>query len=85
MACRIDIAARLDEEVKDHELTRIDLGWARACCFSWQTACQEAWSNVNHLSAQVTHLEQMLSAAHTRNLQLSIENGRLNLTIRHLV
>lgn len=75
----------LEEETANHDVAKTELDRYRECCRSWETAYNAALANITQLSARVSYLEKMLCAAQIGNQQLTVENGRLNLTIRHLV
>jgi len=85
MAESKDAYILLEEERAKHEATKAELEQCRNCCERWESAYNASSAIVTQLSAKVSYLEMMLCAAQTRHLQLMTENGRLNLTIRHLV
>ncbi|KJK85045.1 hypothetical protein H633G_11122 [Metarhizium anisopliae BRIP 53284] len=84
MAESKDAYILLEEERAKHEATKAELEQYRNCCEGWESAYNASSAIVTQLSAKVSYLEMMLCAAQTRHLQLMTENGRLNLTIRHL-
>lgn len=76
------VSSQLYSEIDRHQATRSEIqAWEAA----YQTAQQEWESTCNTIRAELEWTRIQLQEEQNKSRQLKEENGRLNLTIRHIV